>query len=177
MTRPGSDSRFLQLARWADSALSALELSFVGLAMAFSSILLFVNVALRYIFLAPISWAEELSIYLVIWVVFVGASAMVRMQAHLAIDLLPKVLPETPRRLLKIFILLISLLFFAVFIYYSGLHTLRVQASGQLTPNMQAPMWLTYLAMPVGGSLMFIRTLQILWQVVVDDTEPSGEPT
>ena len=162
------------LVRWGrriDAGLSFAEPAFVGMAMAFSSLLLFVNVVLRYVFLAPISWAEELSIYLVIWIVFIGGSAIVRLRGHLAIDLLPKMLSDGLQRYLTIFILVVSLVFFAVFIYYSGLHTLRVQASGQLTPNMQAPMWLTYLAMPVGSALMFLRTAQILVRVV------SGEPT
>lgn len=160
------------IARWAgrlDAALSFAELTFVGAAMAFSSLLLFVNVVLRYVFLAPISWAEEISIYAIIWIVFVGGSAIVRRRAHLAIDLLPKALSPPAQRHLMIFVLSASLLFFAVFSYYSCLHTLRIQASGQVTPNMQAPMWLTYLAMPVGGALMFLRTAQILWRVVRDE--------
>lgn len=161
-----------RIARWGgrlDAALSFAELAFVGAAMALSSLLLFANVVLRYVFLAPISWAEELSIYAVIWIVFVGGSAVVRLRGHLAIDLLPKLLSPAGRRLLVIFVLLASLGFFAVFCYFSGLHTLRVQAAGQLTPNMQAPMWLTYLAMPVGAALMFLRTSQLLWREVRDE--------
>jgi TRAP-type C4-dicarboxylate transport system permease small subunit len=30
-------------------------------------------------------------------------------------------------------------------------------------PAMQAPMWLAYLAVPVGSLLMFVRTMQHLW--------------
>jgi hypothetical protein len=48
----------------AEHALTCTERVFVGGALAFASLLLFVNVPLRYLFLAPISWAEELSLYL-----------------------------------------------------------------------------------------------------------------
>ena len=44
------------------------------------------------------------------------------------------------------------LAFLAVFFYYSGQHMLRVRSIGQVTPVMVAPMWLTYLAMPVGSA-------------------------
>jgi C4-dicarboxylate transporter DctQ subunit len=130
--------------------------------MAFASLLLFVNVVLRYWFLAPISWAEELTLYIMVWIVFVGSSVAIRTRGHIAIDLLPLTLSPAGRHRLAIFIALVMLVFFAVFFFYSGEHTLRVRAIGQVTPVMQAPMWLAYLAMPVGSALMFVRTCQLL---------------
>jgi C4-dicarboxylate transporter DctQ subunit len=130
--------------------------------MAFASLLLFVNVVLRYWFLAPISWAEELTLYLMAWIVFVGSSVAIRTRGHIAIDLLPLTLSPAGRHRLAIFIALVMLAFFAVFFYYSGQHTLRVRSIGQVTPVMQAPMWLAYLAMPAGSALMFVRTCQLI---------------
>lgn len=130
--------------------------------MAFASLLLFVNVVLRYWFLAPISWAEELTLYLMAWIVFVGSSVAIRTRGHIAIDLLPLTLSPVGRHRLAIFIALVMLVFFAVFFYYSGQHTLRVRSIGQVTPVMQAPMWLAYLAMPAGSALMFVRTCQLI---------------
>ncbi|MDE0386368.1 MAG: TRAP transporter small permease [Defluviicoccus sp.] len=149
-----------------DRALSLCEAGFVALAMAAASVLLFVNVILRYVFLSALSWAEEVTMYLIVWLVFVGGSVTLRMFGHISIDLLPLALPPGGARRLKLFVSAAMLIFFAVFFYYSGLHTLRVMATGQLTPVLEAPMWLTYLAMPVGSLLMGIRTAQILWRTV-----------
>ena len=76
---------------WArlDRALGLAEWGFIGAALAFTSALLFVNVFLRYVFLAPINWAEELTLYLMVWIVFVGGSVAVRTRGHMAIDLRP----------------------------------------------------------------------------------------
>ena len=159
------------LARWGgrlDAALSFVEVAFVGAAMAFCSLLLFANVALRYIFLAPISWAEEITIYTIVWVVFIGASVIVRMRGHLAIDLLPRAIPRQSQVVLSGAVLVLCLLFFATFTYFSSVHTLRVFDTGQVTPNLQAPMWLAYLAMPCGTALMFLRTSQLLWRTIID---------
>jgi TRAP-type C4-dicarboxylate transport system permease small subunit len=38
-------------------------------------------------------------------------------------------------------------------------------------PALQAPMWLAYLAMPVGSVLMFLRTLQMLLKTLRSDAE------
>ena len=150
----------------ADLLLCWIEATFVGAALALASALLFVNVVLRYVFLAPISWAEEVSLYLMVWIVFVGASVAVRTRGHIAVDLLPLMLSPLARRRLAITVGGLVLIFLAVFFYYSGQHTLRVRASGQVTPLLVAPMWLTYLALPTGSALMFLRTCQLLWRLL-----------
>jgi C4-dicarboxylate transporter DctQ subunit len=152
----------------ADQALCWAETAFIGGALAFASLLLFTNVVLRYVFLAPISWAEELTLYTMVWIVFIGSSVAIRTRGHIAIDLLPLVLSPAARQRLAVAVAVIILVFLAVFFFYSGQHTLRVRASGQVTPVMQAPMWLTYLAMPVGSALMFLRTCQLLWRLARD---------
>ena len=154
-----------------DRALNTAETTFVGGALAFASLLLFVNVVLRYWFLAPISWAEELTLYVMVWIVFVGSSAAIRTRGHIAIDLLPLVLSPAGRRRLAIFVAVTVLAFLAVFFHYSLQHTLRVRASGQVTPVMQAPMWLAYLAMPAGSALMMLRSCQLLWRFARERTD------
>lgn len=139
--------------------------------LAFASGLLFVNVVLRYIFRDPIPWAEEVSIYLIVWIVFVGGSVAVRTRGHIAIDLLPLMLSPANRRRLAIGVAVVMAAFFAVFFYYSGAHTLRIRAGGQVMPVLQAPMWLTYLAMPVGSFLMGLRTVQLLARLVIRPVE------
>jgi C4-dicarboxylate transporter, DctQ subunit len=139
--------------------------------MAFASLLLFVNVVLRYWFLSPISWAEELTLYIMVWIVFVGSSVAIRTRGHIAIDLLPMALSPPGRRRLAMLVGLVTLAFLVVFFYYSGQHTLRVRSIDQVTPVMQAPMWLAYLAMPAGSALMILRTWQVLWRLARESSE------
>lgn len=163
-----SAASWLSVLSRTDRLLNWLETTFIGAALAFVSALLFVNVILRYVFLSPIIWAEEISLYLLVWIVFIGASVAVRSRGHVAIDLLPRALPPEHRRQLALLVGAIVLVFLAVFFYFSAAHTMRVAAGGQVTPIMLAPMWLTYLAMPVGSALMFLRTVQFLWTVAQD---------
>lgn len=155
----------------ADRLLGMAENVFIGGAMAFTSALLFGNVVLRYVFHMPFSWAEEMAIYLIVWIVFIGGSVAVRTRGHIAIDLLPLMLSPINRRRLAIAVGIVMLLFFAVFFYYSGEHTFRVRAGGQVMPVLQAPMWLAYLAMPVGSFLMGLRTVQALVRLLARPIE------
>ena len=160
-----------------DRALSLCEATFVTLAMAGASVLLFVNVILRYVFLSALSWAEEVTMYLIVWLVFVGGSVTLRMFGHISIDLLPLALSPAGARRLRIFVGAAMVVFFAAFFFYSGEHTLRVMRTGQLTPVLEAPMWLTYLAMPVGSVLMGIRTAQILWRELAGGGDDDARST
>jgi C4-dicarboxylate transporter DctQ subunit len=122
----------------------------------------------------PIPWAEEIALYLCVWLVFIGGSIAVRERGHIAIDLIPHLLSPIGRVRLARAVAVIMFIFFAVFFWYSLQHVLRVKATGQVTPMMQAPMWFAYLAMPVGSLLMAIRTIQIFVQASTDDRVLAG---
>ena len=159
----------------ADRALGWLENAFIGVALGVTSLLLFVNVVLRYVFHSPLAWAEELTMYAMVWIVFVGGSIVVRTRGHIAVDVLPLMLSRAGNRALATGVSATGILFLAVFTWYSLEHTLRVRATGQVMPAMLAPMWLAYLAMPVGGLLMGVRMLQGLVRTLAgrDDGRPS----
>ncbi|MEO5882723.1 MAG: TRAP transporter small permease [Caldimonas sp.] len=157
-----------------DRGLGWSEWTFIGGTLAFTAALLFVNVVMRYCFASPINWAEELTLYLMVWIVFVGGSVAVRTRGHIAIDVLPLVLSPLNRHRLAAAVAALALVFFAVFFWYSLQHVLRVRSINQLTPVMQAPMWLTYLAMPVGSFLMGLRTLQALVGMLREAPGESG---
>ena len=164
------------LLRRADALLAWMEAAFIGLALAFTSGLLFVNVVLRYVFLRPLPWAEELTLYLMVWIVFVGGSVVVRTRGHIAVDVLPLLLSPRANRLLAVAVTGVGVLFLAALFYYSGQHTLRVRSSGQLMPAMLAPMWLAYLAMPVGSFLMGVRMTQTLAAQLADRSAEGSPP-
>jgi TRAP-type C4-dicarboxylate transport system permease small subunit len=66
---------------------------------------------------AAIFWVDELAIYTMIWMALIGASAMLRMRAAVAVTLVTDLLPATIRRIVLRLIDAI-LLFFAVTLLY-----------------------------------------------------------
>ncbi|MGH2507205.1 MAG: TRAP transporter small permease [Ktedonobacteraceae bacterium] len=166
------DSKIASALSSADAFLSRLETFFITGGLAFACCLLFANVVGRYLFLAPIGWAEEVSLYLIVWMVFVGGSVAIRTRGHIAMDLLPLWLSSANRRRLTLFTSWGVIIFLAVFFYYSLAYTLRARASGQVTPLLQAPIWLAFLAMPVGSGLMIMRMCQFVWRTFRNDHRP-----
>lgn len=62
----------------------------------------FVNVVGRYVFSTPVFWAEEILIFIIIWIVFLVAGTITYQGAHLNMDLLYNRMPERYRRLVNI---------------------------------------------------------------------------
>ena len=63
--------------------LERLEKFFLGGCMLFTTLLLFVNVMLRYFFHSGIFWVEETLRYLMVWIIFIGIVSCVRDDSHI----------------------------------------------------------------------------------------------
>lgn len=66
----------------------------IAISLASMAILVFGNVILRYAFNSGITWSEEMSRFLFVWMVFFGAIAALKDNMHLGVDLLVNALPR-----------------------------------------------------------------------------------
>lgn len=126
--------------------------------------LIFLNVLLRYIFKNSFTWAEELSRYLLVWITFIGGSLAVRDNVHVNMDLL---LNNINIKLKKPLIYLIYLGSSLIMVYlsYSGFKIMNdVRVSGQVSTSMEfLPIWLVYLAVPIGSILMAMNYFYLFY--------------
>lgn len=143
-----------------DKALCIIEDAIIAVGIFIPVMVLFVNVVLRYFFQGGIVWAEEFARYCIIWITFVGGSVAIRHGAHVSINVLLDVLKPSNKKLLMIFSYIVSILFTIFLLIYGTKNTLAVKGINQLTPSMEIPAYLIYLAIPVGGLLMSIRFIQ-----------------
>jgi TRAP-type C4-dicarboxylate transport system permease small subunit len=139
------DRTLIRLNRWAVIAILA--------AMA---VMVFANVALRFLTDHSIVWVEEVSRYLMIWLTFLGAGLVLRYGGHIGIDTLQN---AVPRRAVAIRVTICALLLaFFVAMLWLGVRYAMV-AWGQTTPVMQIPMGVVYLAIPLGFALLIVHLL------------------
>jgi len=66
----------------------------IGVAIIVSIAINFANIIGRYILLAPIIWAEEIMIYIMVWCVFIGAILVTFEGRHIKMDLLSTMFPS-----------------------------------------------------------------------------------
>lgn len=142
--------------------LDRLEEALIASFIAAATSITFVAVVLRYTTGAGISWAQELTIYLFIWMAKFGAAYGVRTGIHIGVDVLVKQLPPKPQRAVVSFGLALGAVFTALVAGLGIKFVWFVYRAGQVSPDLEWPMWIVYLAVPLGSALMCYRFLQVL---------------
>lgn len=140
-----------------DRLLSNFEEYLTGLLLLGSTLLLFVNVFLRYVFRSSTTWAEEAIRYALIWVTFIGSSICARRGSHVGIDIFAQMMPMPGKKIILAsgqFISAISMLFC---VFYSWKMFMLVSSTGQKSPALLMPMSIVYFAMPLGFLLSAIQ--------------------
>ena len=106
----------------------------------------FANIVGRYVFLAPLPWAEEVLVFLVIWGMCLGASAVTYDNRHLDMDLFVGLFPPTMRIALEILKFLV-LVGFCVFTMVNAWTIVALMArNGQVSITAGVPMTIPYMA-------------------------------
>ncbi|HRK23712.1 MAG TPA: TRAP transporter small permease [Beijerinckiaceae bacterium] len=113
------------------------------------------NVFFRYVLNASLIWAEELSQYLMVWMVFLGAGLAFRQGRHVAVEMLQDALPGPTGRMLRWVVLVISAVFLALLVVLGTRYALF--AAEQQTPALQISAAVPYSAVPFGAALFLFH--------------------
>ncbi|HUL94780.1 MAG TPA: TRAP transporter small permease [Usitatibacter sp.] len=116
-----------------------------------------------YLFKINLSWAQELCIYMFVWMAKFGAAYGVRTGIHVGVDVLINMLPPPWRRFSILFGLLAGAFFTGTIGGLGANFVWDMAHTDQTSPDLEWPMWIIYLAIPLGSSLMCFRFLQVAW--------------
>ncbi len=108
------------------------------------------------------SWAQELCIYLFIWMAKFGAAYGVRTGIHIGVDVLVNAVRPNIRRGLIVAALSFGAFFTGAIAVMGVRWVWFIHGTGQTSPDLEMPMWVVYLCIPLGSSLMCYRFLQVL---------------
>ncbi len=120
-------------------------------------VIVFVQVIFRYIFNDSLSWSEELTRYIFIWQIWLGASYGLTKDKHIKVEVLYNFFPPLGKKIISIFANL-CFLGFCIFLLVNGgelVQTLYVQNS--VSPALRLPMYLVYLSLPFTSLVMALR--------------------
>ena len=126
------------------------------------SIIIFIQVIMRYVFQNSLTWSEELARYLFVWLVYFSVSFTARRQKHIRIDAAINLYPKKLRPYIDILSEIIVLAF-SIFIAVTGVTVFqKIAWSGQMSPAIGIPMQIVYAAPMVGMALTAIRQVQCI---------------
>ncbi len=121
------------------------------------------DVLYDWLFVIDLSWAQELCIYMFVWMAKFGAAYGVRTGIHVGVDVLINNLPEWARSKLVLFGLLAGALFTGLVGTFGANFVWHIAHTEQTSPDLEVPVWIVYLAIPLGSYLMCFRFLEVAW--------------
>lgn len=135
------------LNRWVERACAAI--------LAVLLVDIWIGVFGRYVFELPVTWAEELARYLMIWAALLAVSCGIARREHVAVTALIGRLPGPARRWLNVAIDLLAFAFFA-FIGYFGIGMTQGGAT-QYATIFEMTMVIPFAAVPVSSALACVQ--------------------
>ncbi|GAB3121236.1 TRAP transporter small permease [Novispirillum itersonii] len=151
--------------------LDHLEEWLIATLMAAATLVIFAAVMHRYAsgvsFLFPITrhihmaWAQELCIYMFVWMAKFGAAYGVRTGIHVGVDVLINRLSPSNRSKFILFGLCAGALFTGIVGTLGAEFVWKIGHTDQVSADMEIPMWWVYMAIPCGSYLMCFRFLQV----------------
>ncbi len=115
-----------------DRAIIAVNRMILILALGAMSVIVFVNVVMRYLTNDSLVWAEEVARYLMVWSTFLGIGLVLRYGGHVGVDSLQQSVSSGLARILRIVSLLVVGAFCVAMVWYGYQYADRTQF--QTTP-------------------------------------------
>lgn len=136
-----------------------------GVALAVMVLSVFIGVLARFVFThtavrISVPWTEEVSRYLMIWTVFIGAGIACRHGKLIGVEFLVGILPSALGQAAKYLSLLLATAFYLL-LCIVGWQWVEFGQS-QTSPVLQVPLVAVNLAMMMGGVLMALNTIALV---------------
>ena len=153
-------SLLMRISEFCDSIATTVAMVF----LAAMTGIIFALVVTRYTFSYSISWAEELTRYLMVWMAFLSSAVLVHQDSHLNIDLVTNKLGPKAQDILYVVFRVVELAFLVVLITNGWEYAQSVKVS--ISPATGLSMFWVSLAIPVSALLMFLFDVLLLIQRV-----------
>ena len=150
MKAPDGKRGLVRFANWLDRCLSTIVLVILTSIV----IILVIQIGLRYLLNISFHWSEEMPRYLLVYMVFLGASIAFYRYELIAVTWLPERLRKARAMWMNLIALLVILGFLIWTTRYAIELVIFIFKRGQLTPAMRIPIGYIYLAVPLGFLLM-----------------------
>lgn len=161
--------------RWAN-VLSEIAGYLSAVALVLATVIMTYGVSMRYLFGKATIWQTEVSIYLLVFVTFVGAAYGLKHHAHIGVDLLVERLPLRPQLIVRVITALLAMGVAGIVVWTSYATWWEAVEGDFRTPTaLRAPLSVVYGILPVGMLLVIFQYLAFLFEAIEALWSKEGE--
>lgn len=147
--------------------LDRIEVAGLALLLGAMTIITFVQVVLRYVFNASLTWALELTVVCFAWLILLGISYGIRVGSHIGVAALVGLMRPRAARLTAIVAVLVCMGYCVMLGYGGYVYVAKLLKIGILMQDLPIPRWLPASIVPAGFALAFLRFGQVLWRLLL----------
>lgn len=137
---------------------------FTGILTALMTSFVFLNVVLRFVFNAGLTWSEELSRYLFVFVTYIGAISAMKSNAHLGVDTL--ITRVNDKLKLIIYIAIQVVIVGLMFLLVHGTFGMISMTENQTTAALRIPLPVLYsVGIVTGISILVLAIRNIIYAI------------
>lgn len=129
----------------------------VAVLLVLMSAIVFMNVVFRYFLHATLAWYEELSRFMLIWIVFLGAVLAYIKGDHLGLDVVTTYLKPAAKRVVLIVADVLVLVALVVMLEGGIVMTADSLASGWVASSIPIPYGYVYMVGPIAAALLLLE--------------------
>jgi TRAP-type C4-dicarboxylate transport system permease small subunit len=148
----------------------------LALAFILAVMLNFTNVVGRYLFGISLLGSDEVQVFIMVAMTFLGAAVVTRRNQHLRMDVLVKFMPETVRLFLRIAEQVLLLVLAGFVLSQSYFYASQMLRIGRASDMAGVPMWIPHGAVALGFALMIPIALWRLVTVIAGRTAEHSAP-
>ncbi|MFT9495151.1 TRAP transporter small permease [Anaerosolibacter sp.] len=132
----------------------------------FMASIMSVQVTMRYLFNASLTWSEELVRYMFVWSAFISVSYCIRKNIAIRIDQFTNMMSPSLQKGMDILTKIIMLAFFGYLFRFALAVVSATYQNGQTSPALGLPIYLVQVSSVLGFGLAVVRIIQYLWKAI-----------
>ncbi|WP_442599771.1 TRAP transporter small permease [Neobacillus sp. D3-1R] len=152
--------------RYISDIIASFEKKLAMVLMFAMAVVVALGVIFRYVLNEPLFWAGEVSIFLLIYITFLGGSLGLKYKMQASVSIVTDYLPEKVKKIVFIVGHLFMLLFMAIILFYCFKWISSPNVAIQKSSALLLPMWIPYTIIPVGFSFATIHILNNLLEII-----------
>ena len=135
------------------------------------TLLVFIEVVLRFGFGIGLLWAQELTLHLSAWMVLFGVSYGIKIGSHIGVDALVKILPPAVRRIISGIAVSACLVYCGLFSKGAWVYLAKMHKIGIEMEDMPVPKWLAHSILLIGMIMIAVRLIILLLAIITGKTD------
>lgn len=148
--------------------INKISIYLIGIIVGLMITIITAQVILRYGFNSGFTWAEEVTIFLMAWMTFLGSAIALKRSGHINVDVVVDRLPHPLQFIVLIIGKLLVLTFAIVFLYYG--YNFVASSTNFYSNALRIPLWIPRSSIVVAFIIMIIH---LLHSIVKDFAEVS----